>query len=72
LFSAILAEMGKLVLNAPQLDSCATSGEICRIGVLGTNSFAEATDLLSTDPMVKVHRLIFELHIWRIDKIILP
>ena len=67
-----LGEMGKLVLNGPLLDSFATSGEIRGIGVLKTDSLAEAQQLISTDPMVKVGRLIFELHAWMVDKNILP
>ena len=66
-----LAEIGKLVINGPLLDSFATSGEIRGIGVLKTSSLAEAQELLSTDPMVMVNRLIFELHAWMIDKNIL-
>src|SRR5512147_3097766 len=57
-----LGEMGKLVINGPFLDSFATSGEIRGIGVLKTNSLAEAEELIGTDPMVKVNRLVFELH----------
>jgi uncharacterized protein len=67
-----LGEMGKLVLNGPLLDSFATSGEIRGIGVLKTSSLAEAQDLISTDPMVKAERLIFELHTWMVQKHILP
>jgi uncharacterized protein YciI len=67
-----LGEMGKLVINGPLLDSFATSGEIRGIGVLKTNSMAEAQELISTDPMVKVGRLIFELHAWMVDRNILP
>ena len=67
-----LADMGKLVINGPLLDSFATSGEIRGIGVLKTNSLAEAQELISTDPMVKVERLIFELHTWMVGKNILP
>jgi uncharacterized protein YciI len=67
-----LEEMGKLVLNGPLLDSFATSGEIRGIGVLKTASLAEAQELISTDPMVKVGRLIFELHAWMVGKDILP
>jgi hypothetical protein len=33
---------------------------------------AEAQALISTDPMVKVGRLIFELHAWMVDRNILP
>ena len=67
-----LGEMGKLVLNGPLLDSFATSGEIRGVGVLKTDSLAEAQELISTDPMVKVGRLIFELHTWMVAKNILP
>ena len=67
-----LREMGKLVLNGPLLDSFATSGEIRGIGVLKTASLEEAQDLISTDPMVEVGRLIFELHAWMVEKNILP
>ena len=67
-----LGEMGKLVLNGPLFDSFATSGEIRGIGVLKTSSLAEAQELISTDPMVKVGRLIFELHTWMVEKNILP
>jgi uncharacterized protein YciI len=67
-----LGEMGKLVINGPLLDSFATSGDIRGIGVLKTASLAEAQELISTDPMVKVGRLIFELHTWMVKKNILP
>ena len=67
-----LGEMRKLVLNGPLLDSFATSGEIRGIGVLKASSLIEAQQLISTDPMVEVGRLIFELHAWMVDKNILP
>ena len=67
-----LREMGKLVINGPLLDSFATSGEIRGIGVLKTSSLAEAQELISTDPMVRVGRLVFELHAWMVEKNILP
>ncbi len=67
-----LGEMGKLVLNGPLLDSFATSGEIRGIGVLKTSSLAEAHELINTDPMVKMGRLIFELHAWMVEKNRLP
>ena len=67
-----LSERGKLVLNGPLLDSFATSGEIRGIGVLKAGSLAEAQALISTDPMVKVGRLIFELHAWMVEKHRLP
>jgi uncharacterized protein len=67
-----LGEMGRLVINGPLMDSLATSGEIRGIGVLKANSLAEAQELIGTDPMVKVGRLIFELHTWMVKKDILP
>lgn len=67
-----LADMGKLVINGPLLDSFATSGEIRGIGVLKADSMQEAEELISTDPMVKVGRLVFELHAWMIARGILP
>jgi len=67
-----LADMGKLAINGPLLDSFATSGEIRGIGVLKADSMQEAQELIGTDPMVKVGRLAFELHAWMINKNILP
>lgn len=67
-----LADMGKLVLNGPLLDSFATSGKIRGIGILKTDTLQEAQELIATDPMVKVGRLIFELHAWMVEKNILP
>lgn len=67
-----LGELGKLVINGPLLDSFATSGEIRGIGVLKVGSLAEAQELISTDPMVSVGHLIFELHTWMVPKNILP
>jgi uncharacterized protein len=66
-----LAEMGKLVVNGPFLDAFAMSGEVRGMGVLRASSYVEAQELISSDPMVKVNRLIFELHAWMIDKEIL-
>jgi len=67
-----LAEMGKLVLVGPLLDSFATNGEIRGIGVLKTETLREAQELVATDPMVKVGHLVFELHAWMVEKDILP
>ena len=67
-----LAEIGKLIVTGPFLDSFATSGEVRGMGVLRADSFDEAKELISTDPMVKVDRLKFELHAWMVDKNILP
>lgn len=67
-----LAEMGKLVITGPFLDSFAVSGEMRGMGVLKADSYEEAFELISTDPMVKVKRLVFELHVWMVKKDILP
>jgi uncharacterized protein YciI len=67
-----LRDEGKLVLNGPLLDSFQLSGEIRGIGVFRAESLAEAQDWISTDPMVKVERLVFELHAWMVPKGVLP
>lgn len=67
-----LADMGKLVITGPFLDSFAVSGEMRGMGVLKAASYDEAFELISTDPMVRVNRLIFELHAWMVKKDILP
>ncbi len=67
-----LAEMGKLVLTGPFLDSFQLSGEMRGMGVLRADSYEEAFELISTDPMVKANRLTFELHAWMIKKGMLP
>ena len=67
-----LADMGKLVITGPFLDSFAISGEMRGMGVLKADSYDEAFELISTDPMVRVNRLIFELHAWMVKKDILP
>ena len=66
-----LAGMGKLVVTGPFLDSFAISGEVRGMGVLRANSFDEAYELISTDPMAKVNHLVFELRAWMVDKNIL-
>lgn len=67
-----LREEGKLVLNGPLLDSLQTGGDIRGIGVLKAASLAEAQAWISTDPMVAVGRLVFELHAWMIPAGVLP
>ena len=67
-----LEEIGKLIVTGPFMDAFAMSGEVRGMGVLRAGSYEEAYDLISTDPMVKVDRLVFELHAWMIDKSILP
>lgn len=63
---------GKLVMTGPFLDSFQTSGEMRGAGVLRAKSFDEAFEWINTDPMVKVGRLVFELHTWMLGKGILP
>jgi uncharacterized protein YciI len=67
-----LGEEGKLVLNGPLLDAFQLSGEIRGLGVLKAKSMTEAQEWLSTDPMVKVGHLMFELHTWMVAKGVLP
>jgi hypothetical protein len=67
-----LIELGKLVITGPFIDAFTTSGEVRGMGILRANFLAEAHQLISTDSMVKVDRLRFELHAWMVDKIILP
>ena len=63
-----LEEMGKLIVTGPFLDSFAVSGEMRGMGILNAATFEEAQQLISTDPMVKVGRLIYELHAWMTRK----
>jgi uncharacterized protein YciI len=63
-----LHESGRLPINGPLLDSLMDDGEIRGIGVLKAESLDEARDLISTDPMVRGSRLIFEIHPWMIAK----
>jgi len=67
-----LADEGKLVLNGPLLDAFQLGGEIRGIGVLKAASLAQAQEWIGTDPMVKVGRLVFEVHAWMVPKGILP
>lgn len=67
-----LREEGKLVLNGPLLDAFQLSGDIRGIGVLKAGSMEEARAWIATDPMVKIGRLVFELHAWMVHKDILP
>ena len=67
----LIAE-GKLVLNGPLLDSFQLGGEIRGIGVLKATSLSEAQEWIDTDPMVKVGRLVAEVHAWMVPKGVLP
>lgn len=67
-----LRDEGKLVLNGPLLDAFQLGGETRGIGVLRAASMAEAREWIGTDPMVKVGRLVVEIHAWMVAKGILP
>lgn len=67
-----LAQEGRLVLNGPLLDALQLGGEVQGIGVLKAGSLEEARGLIATDPMVKVGRLVAELHAWMVPTGILP
>ena len=67
-----LRQEGKLVLNGPLLDAFQLSGEIRGIGVLKATSMDEARSWIGTDPMVRVGRLVFELHAWMVPQGVLP
>ena len=66
-----LADIGKVVINGPLVDSLMTGGDIRGVGVLKAASLREARDLLNTDPSVRAGRLVFEVHLWMINKGIL-
>ena len=66
-----LADIGKVVINGPLVDSLMTGGDIRGVGVLKASSMSEAQDLLNTDPAVPAGRLVFEVHLWMIGKGIL-
>ena len=67
-----LGEEGKLVLNGPFLDSFQLVGDVRGAGLLKAKSYDEAYRWVSTDPMVKIGHLVFELHAWMVEKGILP
>ena len=60
------------MLNGPLLDAFQLSGEIRGIGVLKAKSLAEAQEWIGSDPMVKIGRLVFELHTWMVARGVLP
>ena len=67
-----LRDEGKLVLNGPLLDAFQLGGELRGIGVLKASSMAEAREWIGTDPMVRVGRLVFEMHAWMVREGVLP
>jgi uncharacterized protein YciI len=67
-----LRDEGKLVLNGPLLDAFQLSGELRGIGVFKAESMAQARAWLTTDPMIRVGHLAFEMHAWMVGDGILP
>jgi uncharacterized protein len=67
-----LGDLGKLVLNGPLLDAFVLSGDLRGIGVLKTETMAEARELLDSDPMVQVGHLEYEVHAWMVARGVLP
>jgi uncharacterized protein YciI len=63
-----LAEMKKLVVAGPFGDN----GELRGIFVFRVDSIAEAQELCDTDPMVKIGRLVIELHPWQVPEGLIP
>jgi len=66
-----LADIRKVVINGPPVDSLMTGGDIRGVGVLKAPSMSGARDLLNTDPAVRAGRLVFEVHLYMIKKGIL-
>ena len=67
-----LRQEGRIVVSGPLLDAFQLSGDIRSIGVLRASTMEEAQSWIGTDPMVKVGRLVFELHAWMVPKGVLP
>ena len=67
-----LRDEAKLVLNGPLLDSFQLSGELRGIGVMKATSMVEAREWISTDPMIRAGRLVYEMHAWMVGDGILP
>jgi uncharacterized protein YciI len=63
-----LAEMKKLVVAGPFGDD----GELRGIFVFRVGSLAEAQELCATDPMIKIGRLLIELHPWQVPEGVIP
>ena len=63
-----LAEMKKLVVAGPFGDD----GDLRGIFVFRVASLAEAQELCDTDPMVKIGRLVVELHPWQVPEGVIP
>ncbi len=63
-----LAKLGKLVAAGPFGDD----GVLRGIFVFRVASLEEAQQLCATDPMVKINRLVVELHPWNVPEGVLP
>ena len=63
-----LADMKKLVVAGPFGDD----GPLRGILVFRVGSLAEAQELCDTDPMVKIRRLLIELHPWQVPEGVIP
>lgn len=63
-----LAKLGKIVAAGPFGDD----GDLRGIFVFRVTSLQEAESLCATDPMVKVRRLVVELHPWQVPEGVLP
>ena len=63
-----LAEMKKLIVAGPFGDDGALRG----IFVFRVGSLQEAQELCATDPMIKIGRLVVELHPWQVPAGVLP
>jgi len=63
-----LAGMKKLIAAGPFGDD----GDLRGIFVFRVSSLQEAQDLCATDPMVKIGRLVVELHPWEVPEGVLP
>jgi uncharacterized protein YciI len=63
-----LAETKKLVMAGPFGDN----GDLRGIFVFRVDSMKEAEDLTATDPMIKINRLILELHPWKVPEGVIP
>src|SRR5260370_28680033 len=63
-----LAHLGKIVAAGPFGDD----GLLRGIFVFRVSSMQEAQDLCATDPMIKVGRLVAELHPWQVPEGVLP
>jgi uncharacterized protein YciI len=63
-----LAKLGKIVAAGPFGDD----GNLRGIFVFRVSSLEEAQELCATDPMIKIGRLVVELHPWQVPEGILP